>query len=69
MVVEGGGEGGRWWWKVVVVVEDGGGYKKLGRILGRRAGVRACHPCFCNLPVFNVHHKSAREIIGGKQTT
>ena len=64
MVVEGGGEGGRWWWKVVVVVEDGGGNKKLGCVLGRRAGVRACHPCFCNLPVIII-----MIIIGEKQTT
>ena len=50
VVVEGGGGG--WWWKVMVeMVVEGGGYKKLGRILGRRANVRACHPCFCNLPV------------------
>ena len=58
-MVEGGG--GRWWkveegggrWRKV---EGGGGgwyqeLQKLGRLLGRRDGVRACHPCFCNLPV------------------
>ena len=51
VVVEGDG---RWWWKVVVVESGSGGYQelqKLGRIVGRRDGVRACHPCFCKLSV------------------
>ena len=51
-VVEGGGR----WWKVVEGGGGGGGghqeLQKLGRTLGRRTMVRACHPCFCNLPVF-----------------
>ena len=64
--------GGRWWkvvvddggkwWKVVVVVEGGGGaghqeLQKLGRTLGRRTMVRACHPCFCNPPLRGVSQR------------